>query len=109
MKKRPPDKTSLGAPPGWATRFELVRPEAGAVFLAGSFNDWHPSTFPMIAGDDGKWVKELALPPGRYEYRFVVDGVWVEDPAATDSAPNPHGGMNSVVVVPGKAQSPSLD
>jgi 1,4-alpha-glucan branching enzyme len=102
MKKRTPDRISLGTPSARATRFELVRPEAGAVFLAGSFNDWHPTAFPMIAGDDGKWVKELDLPPGRYEYLFVADGVWVEDPVAADSVPNPHGGVNSVVVVPGK-------
>lgn len=95
--------TCVGAPSARATRFEFVRPKAHEVFLAGSFNDWHPTTFPMIAGDDGKWVKELALPPGRYEYLFVADGVWVEDPAAADSSPNPHGGVNSVVVVPGKA------
>lgn len=54
----------------------------------------------MIPGDGGKWVKELALPPGRYEYLFVVDGVWVADSAAPESVPNPHGGVNSVIVVP---------
>jgi len=103
MKKRTPDRTRGGGPSARATRFELVRPEARAVFVTGSFNDWHSTTFPMIGGDNGKWVKELTLPPARYEYLFVVDGVWVEDPVATDSVTNPYGGINSVVVVPGKA------
>jgi len=102
MKKRINQRPGAGANVPSATRFELVRPEARAVFLAGSFNDWHPTAFPMIARDDGKWVKELALPPGRYEFLFVVDGVWVVDSAASESVPNPHGGVNSVVVVPAK-------
>lgn len=53
----------------------------------------------MILLGDGKWAKELALPPGRYEYRFVVDGQWVDDPAAKESVPNPVGGFNAVLVV----------
>jgi len=99
MKKRIIHRPGAGAKVPSATRFELDRPEARAVFLAGSFNDWHPTAFPMIARDDGKWVKELVLPPGRHEYLFVVDGVWVTDLAAAESVPNPHGGVNSVIVV----------
>ncbi len=41
--------------------------------------------------------------PKSVEAFDVVDGVWVEDPAATDSAPNPRGTGNSVAVVPGEA------
>lgn len=78
------------------------------MFLTGTFNDWHPTAFPLIAADDGKWVKELTLPPGRYEYLFVVDGVWVEDPAAAASSPNPHGGENSVVCRARKSISSAL-
>lgn len=80
-------------------RLELTRPDAQEVGIAGSFNDWHPSVTPMIRLGDGKWAKELALPPGRYEYRFVVDGEWVDDPAATELIPNPFGTPNAVLVV----------
>ena len=78
---------------------ELTRPDAQEVCIAGSFNDWHPSVTPMIRLDDGKWAKALALPPGRYEYRFVVDGQWVDDPAAAELIPNPFGTPNAVLVV----------
>jgi 1,4-alpha-glucan branching enzyme len=61
----------------------LTRPDARQICIAGSFNDWHPSVTPMIRLSDGMWAKELVLPPGSYEYRFVVDGEWVDDPAAT--------------------------
>lgn len=78
---------------------EMTRPDAQQICIAGSFNDWHPSVTPMIRLNDGKWAKELALPPGRYEYRFVVDGEWVDDLAATELIPNVFGTANAVLVV----------
>ena len=80
-------------------RLEFQHGEASAVCVAASFNDWHPSATPMVALGDGRWVKELTLPPGRYEYRFVVDGVWLDDPNAKEVAPNPHGGVNGVLTI----------
>ena len=77
----------------------LTHATAQEVCIAGSFNDWHPSVTPMVRLDDGKWAKELALPPGRYEYRFVVDGQWVDDPSATELIPNPFGTANAVLEV----------
>lgn len=53
----------------------------------------------MVALGNGRWVKELTLPPGRYEYRFVIDGQWVDDPKATEFVSNPHGGQNAVLIV----------
>ncbi|MGI8437999.1 MAG: hypothetical protein ACR2NX_14050, partial [Chthoniobacterales bacterium] len=41
----------------------------------------------------------IPLKPGRYEYKFFVDGRWTGDPANTETAPDRHGGLNSVVVV----------
>ena len=86
---------------------ELTWPGAQQVCIAGSFNDWHPSVTPMVRLDDGKWAKELALPPGRYEYRFVVDGEWVDDPAATELIPNPFGTPNAVLEVRSPTPAPS--
>ena len=42
-------------------------------------------------------MTELALPPGTYEYRLVVDGEWIADPSAKETVPNPFGGVNSVL------------
>ena len=50
----------------------------------------------MIALGQGRWAKDLALPPGDYEYCLVVDGQWKPDPQATETIPNPFGGVNSV-------------
>lgn len=81
-------------------RLELIRPQAREVFVAGSFNDWQPTAMPLTSVGDDKWVVELSLPPGRYEYRFVADGEWVDDPNAKEVVPNPHGGANALLVVP---------
>lgn len=78
---------------------ELTHATAQEVCIAGSFNDWHPAATPMIPFGGGRWRKELTLLPGRYEYRLVVDGQWVDDPAATELIPNPFGTANAVLVV----------
>lgn len=87
---------------------ELAWSGAQAVCIAGSFNGWHPSVSPMLHLSDGTWAKELVLAPGSYEYRFVVDGRWMDDPAAKDYVPNPFGGMNAVLTVVAPETSPSL-
>jgi 1,4-alpha-glucan branching enzyme len=79
--------------------FTLIAPEAKQVYVAGSFNDWDGDCTPLSKGIDGEWSGYLPLKPGTYEYRFVVDGVWKEDPAALASMPNPFGSINSVVIV----------
>ena len=76
--------------------FEFASHTAESVAIAGSFNDWKPNATLMIALGQGRWAKDLALPPGDYEYCLVVDGQWNPDPQATESRPNPFGGVNSV-------------
>ena len=80
---------------------EFSHPVAGAVAIAGTFNDWRPEATPMVSMGDGRWLKELALPPGTYEYLFVADGEWLCDPLVQETVPNPFGGRNSVLTVPG--------
>lgn len=73
---------------------------AESVAIAGTFNDWRPEATPMVAVGAGRWVKDLTLPPGSYEYCLVVDGgKWLPDPQARELIPNPFGGRNSVLKV----------
>ncbi len=62
----------------------VYRPEAAAdkVELAGSFNDWRPEATPMSGPDSaGRFTVRLKLKPGRYEYRYLIDGRrWRADP-----------------------------
>lgn len=101
-RETPTNSKAKTKDPGCGTQcvcFELTHPAALEVCIAGSFNDWHPNVTPMVRLDAGKWAKELVLPPGRYEYRFVVDGQWVDDPAATELIPNSFGTANAVLEV----------
>jgi hypothetical protein len=75
-------------------------PEAREVQVAGNFNDWRPEATPLKNTGDGKWVARLSLRAGQYEYRFVVDGRWSEDPQAVQRVANSHGSFNSVLIVP---------
>ncbi len=76
----------------------LYAPDAQAVFVAGSFNDWQPSVTPLQKQDDGRWVVELVIEPGMYEYQFIVDGQWADDPLSSAYIANPFGGLNGVLV-----------
>jgi 1,4-alpha-glucan branching enzyme len=74
--------------------FELFAPEAQNVSLAGDFNDWDMSSHPLGKNSDGTWKVKIDLMPGKYEYRFLVDGEWMNDPNCTSFVPNPFGGEN---------------
>jgi 1,4-alpha-glucan branching enzyme len=80
-------------------RFEVDIPKARSISVVGTFNDWTPGATPMVFIGGTRWFKDLFLVPGRYEYRFVVDGKWVDPPKAKAYVPNPHGGRNAVVEV----------
>lgn len=80
-------------------RFDYAHPTARSVCVAGCFNHWNPESRSLTRNGDGLWHQELSLPPGTYQYRLVVDGVWMADPAASESVPNPFGGRNSVLKV----------
>ena len=78
---------------------KFQHPDASCVCVAGSFNDWSADATPLLKIADDSWAVELPLPPGRYEYRLVVDGVWLHDPNAAELIPNPYGSLNSLIVV----------
>jgi 1,4-alpha-glucan branching enzyme len=59
------------APAAGATRFSFSAPDAASVGLAGEFNSWQPVL--MTKGADGTWTTDVALAPGKYGYRFVVN------------------------------------
>jgi chromosome partitioning protein len=73
---------------------------AAAVAIAGDFNNWSDSANPMRRDDMlGVWQALIPVPPGRYRYRLVVDGKWVQDPYNTYVEANPFGQLNSIVEV----------
>ena len=74
-----------------------------SVCLAGSFNDWDPARKPLVdKKGDGVYRGILMLPPGEYEYKFVVDGKWCIDENNPCLASNDLGTLNSVIKVEAK-------
>ena len=95
-------KTNGSAPHPTGREVDFVLDCNGAehVYVCGDFNDWQPTSLRMIGSPDaGLWEKRLVLPPGRHEYKFVVDGLWCVDPECPEWSPNGHGSLNSVVTV----------
>jgi 1,4-alpha-glucan branching enzyme len=78
---------------------EVDFPAATEVFISGDFNAWEPAEHRLEKAGDGLFRITLELEPGTYEYKFVVDGTWVEDPGNPDAIPDPYGGVNSVLTV----------
>jgi chromosome partitioning protein len=76
---------------------------ASDVRIAGDFNGWVPDkgvrSLIESEGPTRVWTKILQLPPGRYQYRYIVDGEWREDPENPETAGGAVGGRNSVLVV----------
>jgi chromosome partitioning protein len=80
--------------------FLFSSPKAGEVYLVGDFNQWRMDENSKL-WDQGKglWQKRMILPPGKYRYKFVVDGKWLPDPDNNFAEPNPYGGIDSVLEV----------
>ena len=82
-----------------AIEFVLQMPQAQSACVAGTFNNWDSKKTPMRKAGSTGWKASVPLTPGRYEYRFVVDGQWISDPSARESVKNQFGSTNSIVVV----------
>lgn len=82
--------------------------DAHNISLVGSFNGWNPQATPMQRNEHGVWTVQMHLQPGRYEYKFVVDGEWRNQtgcdepghPGCPHCVPNEFGGRNCVILVP---------
>jgi cyclomaltodextrinase / maltogenic alpha-amylase / neopullulanase len=70
------------------------------VSLFGQFNSWDRHNLPMKDSDgDGVLEVEIPMDPGRYEYKFFIDGREVVDPANSNKVPNGMGDFNSLRII----------
>ena len=77
----------------------LSAPGARSVVVTGTFCGWATEGHSLKRDGSGAWKATLLLHPGRYEYRFLVDGAWEDDPTCTERVPNPFGTENCVLQV----------
>jgi 1,4-alpha-glucan branching enzyme len=78
-------------------KFTLDAPGAEHVVVTGSFCAWQTDAHQLKKYKAGLWETTVPLVPGRHEYRFLVDGVWRNDPACSEVVPNPFGSENCVL------------
>ncbi|MEI8243199.1 MAG: glycogen-binding domain-containing protein [bacterium] len=80
--------------------FRFAAPPGCQVFVAGTFNGWSADEHELTHdARSGFFQSTITLATGRYEYKFVVGGTWVADPACPDWVPNEHGSLNSVIII----------
>ena len=95
VKKMPPPVPSVTG----NTTFKLTgHTDAEAVAIYGSFNDWIQTKNYCAKESDG-WVCRIDLAPGKYTYKFLVDGVGLNDPANPTTEDDGNGRMDSVIIV----------
>ncbi|MCX5714238.1 MAG: glycogen-binding domain-containing protein, partial [Candidatus Omnitrophica bacterium] len=81
------------------TVFSVTAPSAKEVYVAGDFNNWALNEKSRMDRDHGIWNKKIDLINGKYHYRFVIDGVWTDDPNNPKREKNPFGDTNSLIEV----------
>ena len=78
-------------------RFTLApNGEARKAFVAGDFTGWESVAMRKRSGIFGVTI---ALPPGCYQYKSIVDGHWMKDPDNSDWDVSDMGTVNSIVAV----------
>jgi len=79
--------------------FSLITTEAKDVRLTGTFNNWDTNKHIMKKKEDGVWTRTVIIPPGTYEYKFLVDDEWWHDSENNNLAYNEYGTLNSIIIV----------
>ena len=73
-------------------------PDARVVAVAGSFNNWNQSQY-VFAKVGDEWIARVNLPPGKYQYKFIVDGTWLVDPINPTIIHDERDFENSILIV----------
>ncbi len=79
--------------------FIFYAPLASSVGVGGTFNNWNPSRSPLKRHVDGTWKGNLLLKPGKYEYRYLIDGRWENEQKECEQVYSGLGSYNCVLKV----------
>lgn len=85
--------------PNGKIRFTCPTRKGKRAFLVGDFNCWDEHSHRMKQDNKDQLQLDLDIPPGKYNFKYLVDGVWWNDPDADDYAQNSWGSEDSVIKV----------
>src|ERR1043166_1100211 len=95
VKKMPPPAPTLTG----NTTFKLPgHTDAEAVAIYGSFNAWIQTKNYCAREGDG-WVCRIDLAPGKYTYKFLGDGLGLNDPTNPATEDDGTGHVDSLIVI----------
>ena len=95
VKKMPPPVPSVTG----NTTFRVAgHTDAEVVAIYGSFNNWIQTKNYCAKEVDG-WVCRIDLAPGKYTYKFLIDGVGLNDPTNSATQDDGQGHIDSVIVI----------
>ncbi|MDD5135785.1 MAG: AAA family ATPase [Candidatus Omnitrophica bacterium] len=97
-EERQPEVESLSEILSKEITFPINAPDAKDIHIVGDFNHWKINEESRLARiQDGRWEKRVGLSPGKYKYKFVIDGEWVLDSQNTERVPNAFGSFDSII------------
>jgi len=83
-----------------AAKFLLKDRKFNDVYLVGEFNNWNPNeSYKLKKISDDIWAIKLNLKKGKYRYKFIVDGEWINDPENNSVEDDAFGGKNSIKII----------
>ena len=85
---------------GKEVTFTFKARKNATVQVAGDFNNWMPEDLHSTDTPSGpKWQKVVWLNRGSYQYKYLLDGVWITDPTNFETVQNSFGGQNSLIAI----------
>ena len=97
QKDNPKPAASRRATRKKPVRFTLRAAPDSVICVVGTFNSWNPQAHRLERDGDGVYAAKLLLEPGRYEYKFLVNGQWHIDPRCAAQVRNAYGTVNNVL------------
>ena len=93
------EKKYLKSKPVCKVTFELDGIEANNAVVVGSFNNWDAKATPMKKFKNGKFKATVDLEKDNsYEFKYIVDGVYMNDDQADELNWNEFAGSDNSVI-----------
>ncbi len=108
----PPEKTRPPSTCGLVVfRYDAASKKVQTALVSGNFNNWADSAqkgaYVMKNVQGSIWEFRKKFQAGTYEYKFIIDGKWLQDPTNPNKKPDGYGGFNSLLTVP-ECRNPKL-